>query len=180
MSHLVARILLATFVLPLGALVYVALFLTVDRDRGGLIAWFIPGAVTWFVVAVYWTALWRNNVPLTTERRTATLGVTAGAAIAAVIIGGPLTYLNGEVGMVVGTSLAPLLWLIGTTLVWRETFQERGKRLRRSDPNALICPRCAYNLTGLKEARCPECGTQYTLEQLFAAQPSRAQVELYD
>src|SRR5206468_3372254 len=112
MSHLVARILLATFVLPLGALVYVSLFITLDHDRGRLIDWLIPGAATWVVVGVYWTAVWRKSVPQTNERRAGTLGVTMGALIAAVFIGGALTYLNGPFGLLVGSCLAPLLWLV--------------------------------------------------------------------
>lgn len=30
----------------------------------------------------------------------------------------------------------------------------------------LPCPKCGYNLTGLREARCPECGATYTLDEL--------------
>jgi predicted Zn-ribbon and HTH transcriptional regulator len=32
----------------------------------------------------------------------------------------------------------------------------------------MACPNCGYNLTGLREARCPECGSQFTLDELFA------------
>ena len=28
------------------------------------------------------------------------------------------------------------------------------------------CPSCGYNLRGLREARCPECGSSFTIEQL--------------
>ena len=35
--------------------------------------------------------------------------------------------------------------------------------------DAIACPTCGYNLTGLREARCPECGSQFTLDQLYAA-----------
>ncbi len=38
---------------------------------------------------------------------------------------------------------------------------------RPSEP-CLRCPACEYNMTGLYEARCPECGKLYTLDQLFA------------
>ena len=30
------------------------------------------------------------------------------------------------------------------------------------------------SLTGLSEARCPECGTRFTIDELIAAQPDRA------
>ena len=35
---------------------------------------------------------------------------------------------------------------------------------------AITCPTCGYNLTGLTATRCPECGKQCTLDELFAAQ----------
>jgi hypothetical protein len=33
-------------------------------------------------------------------------------------------------------------------------------------------------MTGLKSTRCPECGSEFTLDELLAAQPGRAAVEL--
>lgn len=45
--------------------------------------------------------------------------------------------------------------------------------VRRGRPAATAeevpCPNCGYNLRGLKEARCPECGCEYTIEQLVTA-----------
>lgn len=32
----------------------------------------------------------------------------------------------------------------------------------------LFCPKCDYNLTGLTECRCPECGTPYAPEEIQA------------
>ncbi|MCH9033356.1 MAG: hypothetical protein IID42_02485 [Planctomycetes bacterium] len=37
-------------------------------------------------------------------------------------------------------------------------------RLRPKFP----CPKCGYDLKGLAMARCPECGTEFTLDELFA------------
>jgi rubrerythrin len=61
------------------------------------------------------------------------------------------------------------IWLIGTAIIWRETAKERGERLRHMGIHTLTCPNCGYNLTGLREAKCPECGAAYTLDQLYAS-----------
>jgi hypothetical protein len=45
---------------------------------------------------------------------------------------------------------------------WSRT--QSGDRTRKP-----FCPRCDYNLRGLSEARCPECGERFTLEQLWSA-----------
>ncbi len=33
--------------------------------------------------------------------------------------------------------------------------------------DGILCPLCAYNLRGLEEPRCPECGSRYTWSDLF-------------
>ena len=33
-------------------------------------------------------------------------------------------------------------------------------------------------MTGLKGTRCPECGSEFTIDELIAAQPQKAAVEL--
>lgn len=35
-----------------------------------------------------------------------------------------------------------------------------------SDNSDLICPRCRYDLSGIKTERCPECGLELTVETL--------------
>ena len=40
------------------------------------------------------------------------------------------------------------------------------------------CLGCDYRLRDLPEARCPECGSVFTLDRLLEAQPSRAGAEL--
>lgn len=74
-----------------------------------------------------------------------------------------------ELGLVMGGLVWIVLWLFGTAIAWRETAGERRQRLEAMGVSALPCPSCAYNLSGLRESRCPECGAAYTLDQLYAA-----------
>jgi rubrerythrin len=60
-----------------------------------------------------------------------------------------------------------------TVLVWRETNAERAARLAAVGASEIVCPVCGYRMAGLREARCPECGAAFTIEQLVAAQPNR-------
>jgi hypothetical protein len=71
-----------------------------------------------------------------------------------------------------------LLWVVATIFIWRETPAERAARVDRSGAGGVVCPTCGYNLTGLKGTRCPECGSEFTLDQLLADQPAKAQAEL--
>ena len=54
--------------------------------------------------------------------------------------------------------------LLGAALLWRDGYV-RGWRASRSHPP--ICPKCKYVLSGLTHCRCPECGTEYRLDQLW-------------
>jgi tRNA(Ile2) C34 agmatinyltransferase TiaS len=72
--------------------------------------------------------------------------------------------------------------MLGTLLIWRETPVERAERLAHLTEAAQAstphCPRCGYNMTGLTQARCPECGSQYTLDALIAANLGAAHQQL--
>ena len=62
-----------------------------------------------------------------------------------------------------------ILWIVASTLAWRETKAERAARLCGRGDRLLPCPKCGYNLTGLRETRCPECGATYTVDELVGA-----------
>jgi uncharacterized paraquat-inducible protein A len=182
MSQLVARILLTIFLFPLAALIYIATFAFTQQSdyRSRTFPWILAGAIAWAFIVTYWWLLWRRFVKQTAERRICTMGVGVGACIIGVVIGALGSNIDSEFGAFLGSVSAPILWLVGTVFIWQETDAERKARLRNTNNDAIVCPTCGYNLTGLKEPRCPECGTQFTLDQLLTSQPSRIQAELTD
>ena len=67
-----------------------------------------------------------------------------------------------------------MLGSAGVILVWvmRIYRISRGRPVKNVSDGLvnLHCPNCNYRMVGLKESRCPECGTQYTLDELLAKQ----------
>ena len=182
MSHLIARLLLSMLVFPLGGLVYMIVVVVAHRmlrQYGLDEAWIIAGVVTWAFVAAYWVLLWHKSVRWETR-----VGTTAGAAIGSgvigAIIGGICNTIETGFGSFVGSTSPIILWLVATCFLWRESPAERAERLSATGRDGVVCPTCGYNLTGLNEPRCPECGSEFTLDQLLASQPSRATAELVE
>ena len=66
-----------------------------------------------------------------------------------------------RVGLAFFVLLVPL-FLVCLALAFLSRPNRRVTATREDVP----CPACGYNLRGLKETRCPECGTQFTIEQL--------------
>lgn len=68
---------------------------------------------------------------------------------------------------------------VGSTIVWLGTFSTAWTialwivtyleiRKHFMDPNALPCPRCLYDLSGVSlSGNCPECGVQYDAERVI-------------
>jgi DNA-directed RNA polymerase subunit RPC12/RpoP len=190
MSRLVSRILLSILMFPLAGMVYVVAFVagaSVLRNasiyRGSETELFAgSGAVTWLFVGVYWCLLWRHSIRWSSRRVTGTILSAVGAAVVGIVIGVFTAVVvvsvgDGSFGAFVGGVVAILLWLIATVFLWRETVAERASRISSSSRSAITCPTCGYNLTGLSEARCPECGSKFTLDELIALQ-SKTEVEI--
>jgi len=183
MSRLIARILLSIFVFPLAGLVYlVAFFLLEHYYRGRMMyrsdrsttCFLISGIIMWGFMVLYWTLLWRRSVRWDGVRLLRTALGTVAAIIIGVGAGQVCAPVDTSFGVFIGSISVPLLWLVGTIFAWGETAAERGARVTAST-SAVVCPTCGYNLTGLRDLRCPECGTQFTLDQLMAAQPGKAE-----
>jgi len=102
-----------------------------------------------------------------------TNGFTVGAALGGFLAAWLIPEYGWRSVWYVG-GLVPIVWVLATVLLWRETAAERLARMSKlaSHPT-MLCPFCGYNLSGLREARCPECGASFTLDELAASQPQR-------
>ncbi len=135
---------------------------------------FVP--VTLVCVAFFgvgWWLIWRGEVRWVNGRAGRTWGVLAGTLAASGVVGMGIAlvvpYESEIFGSLFGGLVWIVLWLFGTAWAWRETKVERAGRLAAMGVEALPCPSCGYNLSGLRESKCPECGAAFTLDQLFAA-----------
>jgi hypothetical protein len=179
----IARLILAMLILPVTGAVFLLTFIAVVARSGGQgppTVWAV--GTLWMIVyafvATYWILLWRSTVKWTAPRvrNTALAGLAAlagGAALALAAITMNRQIPPGAAVLLAGGTV-PITWVLGTVLLWRETATERLARMSKlvSAPTVL-CPFCGYNLSGLREARCPECGASFTLDELAASQPQR-------
>ena len=175
MSRLVQKILLSLLLLPLSGIVYgsvtafsVSVILEFSHEQ---FAFLISGLTTWAFIAIYWILLWRRSVHWNKFRVAATMLAVPGAVVVAVLIATTLRTLNDELAMFVASLTAIFLWITATVFIWTETSQERRQRIGASRPDVVSCPTCGYNLTGLRQLSCPECGDRFTVDELYAAQP---------
>lgn len=192
MSNLLARIMLVIFMIPAAGMIYTVIFVIADRNHW-VLEYLLPrelgqnanalsaGIGAWAFISLYWTLVWRKSIRWNAVR----IVLTVVAVIASVAIGSlcgfgiriTLEY-DRSFAAWAGTVIAPLSWLIITTLLWRETTAERAQRIGDGRRLSVACPTCGYNLTGLRGTACPECGSQFTLDELLASRQESSGVEL--
>jgi hypothetical protein len=183
MTATIARLILAMLILPVTGAVFLLLFVAIlarSSGRGPPPLWHV--AMLWMIVytfvATYWILLWRSTVRWTRwrVRNTALAGLLAvagGIAFAVTLVSLSRDIPHG-IALLLGGGGVPIVWVLATVLLWRETAAERLARMSRLVTNpTVLCPFCGYNLSGLREARCPECGAGFTLDELAASQPHR-------
>ncbi len=97
---------------------------------------------------------------------------TVGVAFAATVAGAVIDdFVRGDEEILIGglvmiaIAVAMLIWM-SSVLRYR-----RGKSVLDADDLVDVrCPRCAYSLIGLRSLRCPECGTEFTIDELIRSQ----------
>jgi small-conductance mechanosensitive channel len=166
---------------PLAGIFYIFVMVIADQATRGpnyrpqeVVMFLTSSVLTWMVVAGYWCLLWRSGVNWNSSRIVRTFLAALGAAFAGVLAGVVATSIisghDASFGVFIGGVLTIILWLIATVFIWRETAAERAERIKGASESAVTCPNCGYNLTGLSESRCPECGSKFTLDELMALQ----------
>jgi len=168
MTPTAKRIVAAIGTLPFS----VGLFFVVLQVWDGLIpvpSRYVPAltyATTAVITVAVWLHIWRAAVAwnrLLVNRTLLAAGLLLGLPIAATIFfedfGSPVETALGFMP-VIGWGL----WMAGT--VWYWPFRASGSDADRYGPR---CPQCGYLLTGLRATRCPECGNEPTLDDLWAA-----------
>ena len=131
------------------------------------------GALVYMMVG--WSKIWEKQIVWTSKRKDRTQLVTVTLIIVAVIVSVLIALLVGVgdhrgwvIGHVIGGVFFLFSWPAATILVWTETPEERIKRTKTIGIEGVVCPSCDYNMAGLNNTVCPECGSKYTIDQIVA------------
>jgi len=57
---------------------------------------------------------------------------------------------------------APIAFFIAAVVAWKSRSTHRSVEQSR-----IACSQCGYDMRGLSEPRCPECGRMYTLDEFY-------------
>ncbi len=132
---------------------------------------FAGGTLLWFLALAYvWRGEYRAKTLLMPIILTISLGVTtvfAGVALDSLV-------RSEEEYLIVALVLLAGLFLLVIWLPLALRLRRRTSVLGDDDLVQVYCPSCGYSLIGLVESRCPECGAQYTIDELIRHQDYEA------
>ena len=152
MSATIARLSRAMLILPATGAVFLLGFVAVlarSSGRGPPSMWdvLILWMVVYTFVATYWILLWRSTVKWTRARvrNTALAGLLAlagGGAFALALIAVSRAIPPG-IALLLGGGGMPIMWVLATVILWRETAAERIARMSNlvSNPTVLCTVR---------------------------------------
>ncbi len=134
----------------------------------GEVALALLGAGAAWLGILYW--IWRggrsSRVPLGAILGSLSIGIGTGVAMPVI----DHYVVNEEEQLMV----AAALWGAAMILIlWLPVAQRRTKNTPLVSDDGIVqlfCPECRYSMVGLREARCPECGTAFTIDELFVRQ----------
>ncbi|HPO93058.1 MAG TPA: hypothetical protein PL072_06255 [Phycisphaerales bacterium] len=183
MPRLVARLIISVCMLPILAACFGFSVMLAEEFVSRWVPWserdtYTVGAILavlvgWGLVGLglFWLT-WRKVVCWNQARKERTLrGIVygyllTGASAAMSLLVLPFPEVGGPVSCVL-VALAPALILIFWMFAWTESPRERAKRLGVENLRRVLCPNCKYDLSGLTNLSCPECGHHYTLGTLI-------------
>lgn len=132
------------------------------------------------IIAVsIWLLAWRRAICWTSRRRWMTALLVAAALASAFSPFVPDIHDVVDTVIKVWPVLMLAVWFAGTAWVWRlqpgewpaDHFEIKSGAIGSQSPNPkesirVACGQCRYDLRGLREARCPECGWTTTVDDL--------------
>jgi ssDNA-binding Zn-finger/Zn-ribbon topoisomerase 1 len=168
------RLVLAPCLFAFNWLIYTLVFqiLEENMNQSDEVALLLTDCIMAPIFAVAWIAVWVSVIKWNAGRL---LGTAVGFVIACILGVGYFHAMawsgsfNDEFNYVLAYMFWMASWITATALLWRTTTRERA--IMRADTYAgiVLCPNCRYNLKGLRQTKCPECGSDYTLDELLAA-----------
>ena len=136
------------------------------RDHHIVISLLLASAAWFFALTRIWASYRRLRRLLTTIF--AVLGIWTVTPLLCVVI--DITLQWGQEFLIGGTILSAIAATI--ILITVKIYRHSAGRAIVADTGDtnVDCPKCGYSMVGLHESRCPECGTQYTIDELIRRQ----------
>lgn len=175
MPPFAAKIIFGLAAVPILMAIFVIILLVFNA---GMLAVCLANAVCGLLAIAGWIALWRSTV-VWTPARVRDTAMSIGLSVVVALVAAEFAPGPGpEPAAMAGGLFGGGIWILLSTWFWRQTPEERVAAARSTTSHEPIaCPICGYDLAGLYEARCPECGTRYTLDELIRAAKRSSDVD---